>query len=601
MQRSSSQQAEACYKYSSEQVGFGYDTDRFGLRIFDDGSAVISRQVKVTACRAVQQLNHYLQVPIARQTDPFDEVSVERLDASRGEIGIRWRLDFKPSLRRRVIVLDMRSTLQTGEFLEYEIVERLAPGSIALLLDQLENGETENKFSLEVSWPTRLLLINVHTPVTYAPSQIDSDVWRGPSRFSVGEVARIARTSLKKQNLVESSGERTQKFWFEYQYPPQGLVYALKWVPPVEVLSDQAQGTEPTSIISLTSPSDDTQRHQPEFVTWLHISDLHYREEHGYQIDIIEKALLEDIKTTIDEKGLAPDFVAFTGDLVFSGQEKQYSWVEGFLSRLLQTVGITDKNRIFLIPGNHDIDRGRIDKITARGALDALKNSEDIAEFLGPQGNRASVFAKFKPYFDFFNRFHNTTDLLSDKHYFWTRRIRVGKTVIGVLGINSTWMSGFRKDQNDKVIDEGALVLGERQVYEAIQKVEQDGGADILVAAMHHPLDVLGESSDKQLSLALLRRKCDFILHGHMHYAEVTQVAALDGDTIVIPAGACYDRRERPSGYNFVRFDVATGQGTVYLRRYSNRQGAWLADTDATGDATAGESVIRLQQRKTQG
>lgn len=595
------QQAEKCYEYSSSRVGFGYETDRFGLHVLDDGGAIISRQVKVIAYREVQQLNHYLLVPIARHDNPFDEVSVERIDASRRDISIRWRLDFKPFLRRRVIILDMRSTLQAGEFLEYEITERLAPGSIALLLDQLENGETENKFSLEVSWPTRLLLINVRTPTTVAPAQIDSDVWRGPSRFSVREVARIARGELKKQNLIESSGARTQKFWFEHQYPPQGLVYALKWVPPMEVLPDHAPGTDPTPIISLTSPSGDGDRRQSEFVTWLHISDLHYREEHGYQIGIVEKALLEDVKRTIDEKSLAPDFVAFTGDLAFSGQDKQYAWVEGFLSRLLETVGITDRSRIFLVPGNHDIDRSRIDKITARGALDTLGNSEDIAEFLGPQGYRASVFAKFKPYFDFFSRFHNAADMLNDRDYFWTRRVRVGKTVIGVLGINSTWMSGFRKDQNDKVIDEGALVIGERQVYEAIQKVEQEGGADILVALMHHPLDVLGESNDKQLVQALLRRKCDFVLHGHMHHADVMQVASLDGDTVVIPAGACYDRRDRPSGYNFVRFDVTTGQGTVYLRRYSNRQGAWLADTDATGDATAGESVIRLQRGKTQG
>jgi calcineurin-like phosphoesterase family protein len=414
----------------------------------------------------------------------------------------------------------------------------------------------------------------------------------------VREVARVVREGLKGQTLIEPTGETTHKFWFERQYPPQGLVYALKWVPPIELLPDHATHSASTSIISVLSPSYEDNKHQTNFVTWLHLSDLHYREEHSYQLRIVEKALLEDVKRTIDEKSLKPDFVAFTGDLAFSGQEKQYIWIEEFLGRLLEAAGIVDKDRLLLVPGNHDVDRNRIDRITARGALIALNTHEEIAEFLGPKGNRASVFAKFRPYVDFYNRFHNNVDMVDDTHYFWTRRFRVGQTVIGVLGINSAWMSGFRRDQDDRVADEGALIVGERQVYEAIQQVEQAGGADLLIALLHHPLDALNESSDKQLVQSLLRRECDFILHGHVHFPEVMKVSALDGETIVIPAGACYDRRDRPNGYNFVRFDLARKQGTVFLRRYANRRGTWIADTETTGDKDGGERAISLLSRK---
>ena len=54
----------------------------------------------------------------------------------------------------------------------------------------------------------------------------------------------------------------------------------------------------------------------------------------------------------------------------------------------------------------------------------------------------------------------------------------------------------------------------------------------------------------------------------------------------MIPAGASYDRRiandpRYVNAYNFVHLDFETKQGTIYLRRWSDRQSKWLADVDA--------------------
>ena len=518
---------------------------------------------------------------------------------------IRWRLEQKSHSKRRVIILDIKPSLQRGETLEYEIVETLAPRSVALLLNQLESRETENKLSLEVSWPTKKLRIMVQVPFEYSPTAVTADVWRGPSRISVKEVALALLRDLRWEIVKEEDNPKLSRFWLECDHPPQGFLYALKWVPPAE--------TPTAAGIVVPKTGENMSLPTTTSITWLHISDLHYRDTQSYHIEVVEKALIRDLKRMIT-KGLLPDFVVFTGDLAFSGQADQYNWVEGFLDRLLSTCQITDRSRLFIVPGNHDIDRSRIDSITASGALKTLTSAEAVSEFLGPKGSgsRSAVFAKFGPYWEFFNRYFKDIARADHNDYFWTRRVRLGQHVIGLLGLNSAWMSGFNRMQTLKLSTRGVLIVGERQVWEALRKIDDEGGADLVVALLHHPLDNLTDAFDKQIVQSMLRRHCDFILHGHLHHPDVLSVSALDGETYLIPAGACYDSPSLPTGYNFVQLNLTTiethgvkeskaVEGRAVLRRYSKRQEEWVPDIDATGEASVGEWPIVFSTRRLSG
>jgi formylglycine-generating enzyme required for sulfatase activity len=57
-----------------------------------------------------------------------------------------------------------------------------------------------------------------------------------------------------------------------------------------------------------------------------------------------------------------------------------------------------------------------------------------------------------------------------------------------------------------------------------------------------------------------------------------------------VGAGACYETREYPNGFNWVRLDPATGEGTVRLRTYSDRRGGfWTKDTHTYKNVDDGE------------
>jgi hypothetical protein len=78
-------------------------------------------------------------------------------------------------------------------------------------------------------------------------------------------------------------------------------------------------------------------------LTWLHLSDLHFRREQAYDEDIVLQALLRDVAERIVCDGLQPDFAVISGDLA--------------------------KDRLFPVSGNHDVDRGAISPLAAGGRV----------------------------------------------------------------------------------------------------------------------------------------------------------------------------------------------------------------------------------------
>lgn len=585
---------DGCHNHYARAFGFGYDNYEYTLKIFENGSAEIRRRATLRAYEAVGEIDVYLTVQIARrESEVLGEVNARVLQRASNEPTIITTSKHSDSVRERTVRLDITPPLRPDDVLEFETIELIEPGTVALLFSQLEQPETSpfNTFSLEISWPTRKLSLAVLLPYPYR-SQAKPLVWRGHSRISVGRVAEEIKGQLRSK-LETVDGQDFFRLELNVDYPQQGLLYALRWTPPVKPLAQEPTFQQSRSIgVEFTGSPD---MRSSESLTWLHLSDLHYRGSEDYNVSVVKHALLSDIKYMVDNKGLRPDFVVFTGDLAFSGQPDQYEWVEAFLDQLLVTAGIVSRDRLFVVPGNHDIDRTAIDPIIASGTLSTLNSRDKVSEFLDPKRERTHVFTKFRHYQDFFNRFFGNITQFNERDYFWVRRFLVKQRSVGILGLNSAWMSSFRKNAQEEYSDDGILLVGERQIDEAMRRLDSEGNSDIVLAILHHPFSSLNPAFDASAARRLLHRSCDFILRGHLHESGLSQEDTLEGQTIIIPAGACYDRRDRPtSGYNFVRLDFDNNKGHIYLRRYSERSREWQPDLDATGKQSVGEAEFNL-------
>ena len=125
-------------------------------------------------------------------------------------------------------------------------------------------------------------------------------------------------------------------------------------------------------------------------------------------------------------------------------------------------------------------------------------------------------------------------------------------------------------------------LIGEPQLHDALKQISD---ADLRIAVVHHPFDWLNEF-DRNRTEARLGRECHFILRGHVHNPQVHVMRGTGGECVILPAGASYKRRiaEDPrytNAYNWVHLDFEAGQGTVYLRRWSDQRNEWIEDIDS--------------------
>lgn len=285
----------------------------------------------------------------------------------------------------------------------------------------------------------------------------------------------------------------------------------------LDALAQEVSQVLRSSSSSLTFPEKTKKTGASKNVTWLHLSDLHFRESRTYDENIVLKALLKDVDERIKKDSLQPDFVVVTGDIAFSCQPSEYDLARTFFDELLTKTGLS-KNRLFLVPGNHDVNRKLI-TAGAKAVGASLKDRNSVNTLLVTPSDRRLLFSRFEGYAAFVNSYFAGSMNFDDEQYFYVHALRLDDTTIALLGINSAWLAASDEDKA------AGLVIGERQVRSALEAAEKTG-ADLKIALLHHPFDWLREF-DQNDSAALLLDNCDFVLHGHLHQSALTQLQEL--------------------------------------------------------------------------
>jgi predicted MPP superfamily phosphohydrolase len=303
-------------------------------------------------------------------------------------------------------------------------------------------------------------------------------------------------------------------------------------------------------------------------ITWLHLSDLHFQESQKYDSNVVLKPLLKDIGERINEDSLKPDFIIISGDIANKGLPEEYSLACQFLDDL-RKITFVPKEKIFIIPGNHDVDRA-ISPTIINSLRSHLSNRDLVNKLLSDKGELTAIINRFNNYHSFIKHYMGENSCLNTDNLFYINTVRIGSCDLALLGLNSAWISIEQEEQ-------GKLLLGDRQIRDAIDATE---GADFKIAIFHHPSEWL-KDFDRTNAEALLHKNCDMILQGHMHRPGFSFNATPDSEAIIIAAGACYESRDYPNSYNFVKIDIEAKTGTIYLRRYSKEgSGFWTKDVE---------------------
>lgn len=304
-------------------------------------------------------------------------------------------------------------------------------------------------------------------------------------------------------------------------------------------------------------------------ITWLHLSDLHFKESDAYNMNVVLEAFLQDVPQLLAEDGLHPDFLVVTGDIAFSGKAEQYELAWRFLDDLRVQLNELPKERLFMVPGNHDVNRGAITAASS-AIIAGLRSSDEVNKLLADREGLTILLKKFDNYAAFLEEHFEGHLCLNEEEYFFVRAFELAGRQIAIMGLNSAWASVSDEDEKVK------LLVGERQVREAIK---QAGEADIRLALMHHPFELL-KDFDREVTEAILAQKSNFVVMGHRHDTKLVRQSEPDSEVMVLCAGACYQKRREFNSCNCVSLDLEADEGTVYLYAYSDKRGGhWVKDT----------------------
>ena len=247
-----------------------------------------------------------------------------------------------------------------------------------------------------------------------------------------------------------------------------------------------------------------------------------------------------------------------------------------------------EKDRIFIVPGNHDVYWDKVGKNAHK--LCDFKNQNDINTVIGDDNDRKGILSRFDNYKTFINEFYSVCRdpiIFDDDNHYFSKRITVcidDRTLkIKVMGLNSAWISGNNDEIGNRIKDQGYVVIGKKQVSGAIHKFNDKEGIDVRIVMMHHPISFLKEFDQEDVKNCL-QNSCDFILSGHLHRSGFVSSISPLGRSNCTPAGALYQGEGEINSYNYVKYDPVNRKGKICFRKYSSLRNEWISDIELTGE-----------------
>jgi calcineurin-like phosphoesterase family protein len=336
-------------------------------------------------------------------------------------------------------------------------------------------------------------------------------------------------------------------------------------------------------------------------LSWLHISDIHFRPQTEWRDSLARTALLDHLKLTFSrDETLRPDLIFCTGDIAFgespgTSLQAQYEQAAAFYDDLLTLCGPKDnslpKDRLFIVPGNHDVTRSAINSDVQETLCLWAQDSHQHVQKINQRFNDLTkefkaTISRLDHYGDFVRKFlpHQHDD---HGRHSYARVIDINGIQVGIAGFNSSWTCSGPADERN-------IWLAANWQFNTAYQLLKD--CDVRVGLIHHPSSWLN-SAECEFVTRRLSSDYDFWLHGHEHSAWVTPVQS----HIIIAAGAVAAERSDEYGINITKINLASSKGATHLHRKNAGSNSWVI-APVEGHAPAGtwefDLPLRLHRHK---
>lgn len=241
----------------------------------------------------------------------------------------------------------------------------------------------------------------------------------------------------------------------------------------------------------------------------LHISDFHLdKNDRDDSINHIVTPLLNTIEDLQKVKPI--DLILITGDLINKGgisyseiSEAFDDFIKVLIDPLIEKTNLS-RERVFFVPGNHDIRRTADSKFIESGLKSTLNSEEEVNHYLkSPEGNNR--IKAFKLFEESFYKDCTIDKIQTDFNSCYKFNLK-GK-VVGIACLNSAWRC-YNSEE-----DKNQILIGEKQIYDSNAFLND---CQIKIALSHHHYDWL-YPYDTEIVSSLLIQNYHLYFCGHAH------------------------------------------------------------------------------------
>lgn len=267
--------------------------------------------------------------------------------------------------------------------------------------------------------------------------------------------------------------------------------------------------------------------------SWIHLSDIHFGNpniSHQWDQRLVLDSLHRDIERREERNIPKPEVLLVTGDIAFSGKAEQYAEAGVWLDKVVATLGIS-RERIYLVPGNHDVDRNvdRTDRNLGR-LMRALREGDDLLDdALDNANDRALLASRMSAYLAFASQYPSVQ---APDPLFWTNTfVSAQGFPVRLIGLPTPLLAAGD-------VDRGKLRLGKKTLASTLNEAQSDH--ELVLVLTHHPLRG-GWLADQADVDNWVRNRAHVHLFGHVHEADSEMARSGSGSGILrIAAGAVH-------------------------------------------------------------
>lgn len=301
----------------------------------------------------------------------------------------------------------------------------------------------------------------------------------------------------------------------EYAGSPRELLFEMQILMSVEKTKYDRITTTTIPILAeeiKKMKTVDKTNEQQDNIRILHLSDLHFNsEDDDDDIELRKQytySFIDKLKAICQKEPI--QYIFITGDIGYKAKEEDYVQAEKFINSLLRVCGL-EAERLFLCPGNHDVDRSVI----------------DIYSYPENQSNADNILAlkKLEKHEEGFQNYSALCKRLKCLPY------QIGKDETYLTGVkfcedctivcvNTAWLS-----KNDKM---KKIWVGKNYPVAIKNKIDESYDKDYarkelpVIAIMHHPVSYWEEQDrlyyNGNLNVwEMITKMSDIVLCGHTH------------------------------------------------------------------------------------